>query len=191
VIGVDRWFLRGRRSFRSPIEIAIFATETEEILQNFPSPALKMWTILLIIFVVCLVHDYVEEGGSFVLFSRLVEIGNSFRASTPRKPTMLKGCMLVEYKFGNRLYGQIIPYPSAPRKWSKVGTLIDDVWTDVTQEVIYFAGPGKDFGGAPLKPEHINESYTILSFAYNEKDVVHVRKGEVILSKLPEDLPRK
>lgn len=143
-----------------------------------------MWTIFLIVFVVCLVHDYISEGGSFVFFSRFVEFSNSFRAQTPRGAIISRGTMKLEYKFGKRLYALIVPFPQEVQKWSAVGTPIDGIWTNVTKEVEYFAGPAKDFGGIPIKPEHINENFTVLSFAYSENEVIHVKKGEIIPLKL-------
>jgi hypothetical protein len=53
------------------------------------------------------------------------------------------------------------------------------------------AGPGKDFGCVPLKPEHINPDYTILGFAYSEEKVIYVKKGEVIIAKLLEEQAKK
>jgi len=94
--------------------------------------------------------------------------------------------MSIEYKFGKKIHTMIIPFPEEPLKWSKVGTLLDGTWVDITKEIEYVAGPWKDFGGIPLKPEHIKDELTILGFAYSEAKVIYVKKGEVILSKLRE-----
>lgn len=150
-----------------------------------------MWTILLIIFVICLIHDHVEEGGSFVFFSRFVEFSNSFRQPTPRKVRITRGTMELDFLFGKRLYTQIILLPAEPLKWFKVGTHLDGTWVDITKDIEVVAGPGKDFGGVPLKPENINDDYTILGFAYSEEKVIYVKKGEVILAKLLEEAARK
>ena len=93
--------------------------------------------------------------------------------------------------FGKRLYTQIILLPKEPLKWYKVGTLLEGSWVDVTKDIEVVAGPGKDFGLVPFKPENINDDYTILGFAYSEEKVTYVKKGEVIISKLLEEPAKK
>jgi hypothetical protein len=99
--------------------------------------------------------------------------------------------MEIDFMFGKRLYTQIILLPHEPLKWYKVGTHQNGGWEDVTKEVEVVAGPGKDFGCVPLKPEHINPDYTILGFAYSEEKVIYVKKGEVIIAKLLEEQAKK
>jgi hypothetical protein len=145
-----------------------------------------MWTIVLLLFIICLVWDYIDEGGQFVAFSRFVEIANSFREPTPRKAKIGKNAMVLEYKYGSKLYAMIIPQPQKPLKWISVGAFIDGKWVDATPDVNYIAGPFRDFGGIGLKPEHINPDFNMLGFVFSETEIVHVCKGEIILSKLKE-----
>lgn len=147
-----------------------------------------MWTILLVVFIICLVLDYIDEGGQFVAFSRFVEFANSFREPTPRHAKKSGNSLVLEYKYGHKLFALIIPHPRKPLKWSAVGALIDNNWVDVTQDVNYVAGPFKDFGGIAIRPEHINPEFQMLGFAFDEKTVVHVAKGEVILNKLKDKI---
>jgi hypothetical protein len=132
--------------------------------------------------------DYVEEGGQFVTFSRFVEFANSFREPTPRKAKVSKNAMVLEYKYGHKLFALIVPQPRKPLKWVRVGALLGETWVDVTSDVNYVAGPFKDFGGIALKPEHINDSFSLLGFAVDEKNIIHVGRGEVILNKLKEKM---
>lgn len=143
-----------------------------------------MWTIFLFIFIICLIIDYVEEGGSFAALTRWVEFANSFKPSTPRVAKVTHNAIVLEYKYGHKLFALIAPFPKKASEWKSVGALIDDKWHDVTQDVKFVAGPFKDFHGIALKPEHINDSFRVLGFAFDKDKVVKVNRGEVILLKL-------
>ena len=138
-----------------------------------------MFSLFLLAFIMCLVYNYLDDGGNFAFFSRVVEMANSVREPTPRAVRSNGSVLLHELKFGKRLYGMLIP-KKVPLKWTTAAALVNDVWKDVTTEMEYWAGPYKDFYGIPVKPQHINESYDKLGFAFSH-GVIHVERQQIII----------
>lgn len=144
----------------------------------------NMFVILLFAFIICLILDYIDEGGQFVTFARFVEFTNSFREPTPRKAKTTSHSIVIEYKYGTKLYSLIVPKPKMPLKWESVVAKIGTDLVDATKDVSYVAGPFKDFGGIYLRPEHINSDFQMLFFTTPDQKVIQVNRGETILKKL-------
>lgn len=139
-----------------------------------------MWSLFLFIFLLCLLYNYIDGGGNFVFFSRVVEVANSFREPTPRQIRSTGLGLVHEFKFGKRLYGILIP-KKAPLKWTTAAGHKDDRWEDITGEMEYWAGPYKNFYGIPIKPCDVSDEYDKIAFAFPNGTVVHVMKKEVII----------
>ena len=75
---------------------------------------------IFILFIITLVWEYVKEGGDFVMFSRMVELMNSVREDTPRKAQLKSNKIFFEYKFGDRIFGVLIPIRKK-LQWKAVG----------------------------------------------------------------------
>lgn len=142
-----------------------------------------MYSLFLIAFVVCLLVNYVQDGGQFIVFSRVVEFANSFREATPRSAKRHHNALGIEYKFGHKLFCVLLPRLK-PLPWVQAAAMIDGQWVNKTQEIYYYAGPFKNFYGIPLTPEHIDSSWEKLAFRFENDTVVHVQPKEVILAKL-------
>jgi len=146
-----------------------------------------MLTILLLVFIACLIYNYYDVTGNFVFFSRIVETVNSIREKTPREVKNTRHSMIHEYKCGGRLYGIMIP-KRQQLNWTTVAVCRDGVWSDATKVFEYWAGPYKDFYGIPLKPHHIDDSCEMIGFAFPKNIVVHVKSTEMIILKLRQAL---
>ena len=139
-----------------------------------------MWSLFLLAFLICALYNYIIAGGDLVFFSRVVETFNSFREPTPRAIRSTSHSLVHEFKFGKRLYGLMIPKKHV-MPWTTVAALIEDKWTDVTPEVEYWAGPFKNFYGIPLKPQHINDTWEKIAFAFPGDKIVHVPSNQIII----------
>ncbi len=137
----------------------------------------------LYLFVICLLFNYIRNGGSFVLFARAVEVANSIREPTPRGARDARTHLIVEYKFGHRIYSIIFP-KRVPLRWTVVAALIKGKWVNKTSETEHYAGPCKDFYCIPIKPIHINPLFEKMAFQYEDKSIVKIDGDEIIISKL-------
>lgn len=148
-----------------------------------------MHPLFLFVFIITLIFNHIRNGGDFVMFSRIVELMNSVREDTPRASKKIKNGIMTEYKFGNKIYAIVVPL-TEKFHWHTVATLIDDRWEDVTGEIEYMAGPAKNFHGIKVTPNHLNRKYELLAFAFSKQDILHVKKDEVILSKMKKFLKK-
>ncbi len=142
-----------------------------------------MIPLFLIVFVLCLLYNYVMEGGTFVVFSRFVEITNSLRERTPRNVRILEKIVIHELKFGSRLYAVLIPKKITIR-WKRAGCLIGGNWEDITKEMEYYAGPYRNFYEIPITPALINNGFEKLGFEMEDGTIVRVEPNEIIYKKL-------
>ena len=142
-----------------------------------------MLLIFLIVFVICLISNYIKDGGSFVFFSRVVEMANSIHEPSPRGVKHSKYVMQHEYKYNNRIYSIIVPI-KIPLRWTTAAGLIGSDWIQITKEMEYHAGPSRDFYGIPVTPEHINTAYDKIAFKFPGNTIVRVDKNEIIIIKL-------
>jgi hypothetical protein len=142
-----------------------------------------MLTFFLFIFIVCLVWDYVQEGGQFILFSRVVEFANSFREQTPRSAKKQNDHIKLEFKQGKRIYAVILPKMKS-FEWSEAAVLIDSKWVNKTGEIEHYAGPQKNFYGLPLRLVDINFAYEKVAFKFPDNTIVHADPKELLYSKL-------
>lgn len=143
-----------------------------------------MLSFFLILFVICLLINYVREGGSFVAFSRMVEVANSIREDTPRDAKSMNNLMAIEYKVGRRSYTILIPQMSPLRWVAAAANYGDDKWYDVTGKIEHFSGLFRNFHGLPIKPSDIDPEFVKLGFRFETNDVVHVGRDEIIIPKL-------
>lgn len=142
-----------------------------------------MYSPFLWAFVICLVWNYIKNGGSFILFSRFVNITNSIREKSPRFARLTSTTMKVEYKYGKRIYCIVIPRKE-PMQWIYAGVLKDGAWLNKTGKIEHFAGPFKNFYGLALTPRHISEKYEKLAFQFSNDLTIHIEPDEIIARKL-------
>ena len=138
-----------------------------------------MIAILLYIFAACLLYNYVHDGGSFVLFSRVVEAANSVREQTPRGVRVRNKAICTEFKFGERIYSITIPQ-SVNIPWKSAAVRVDGVWKKANKLISYHAGPYKNFYNIPVKPEHLNPKFEAMGFEFQGIDPVVIERGQVI-----------
>tara|TARA_R110001632_G_scaffold200941_2_gene323656 strand:+ start:2607 stop:3104 length:498 start_codon:yes stop_codon:yes gene_type:complete len=134
---------------------------------------------IFILFIITLVWEYVKEGGDFVMFSRMVELMNSVREDTPRKAQLKSNKIFFEYKFGDRIFGVLIPIRKK-LQWKAVGKKNGNNWTDITGKIEHLAGPAKDFNETKLTPYEIDSSYDVLAFAFTKRDICYVKGNQKI-----------
>lgn len=143
-----------------------------------------LFPIFLYIFVLCLLYNYIAEGGSFVLFSGGVDFVRSFREQTPRNAKVGKDSISIEYKYDqHRIYSIIFP-KREPIPWVRCAAYVGKKWVPVTKEVAFCAGPYKNFYEIPITPEHINSGFEKLGFEVPNMDPIIVNKGEFIIAKM-------
>lgn len=149
-----------------------------------------MFIPIFILFILTLIIEHFKEGGDFVMFSRLVELMNSVREDTPREPKKLKNAFLVEYKFGKRIFGIVVPIRKK-LQWYAVASLENNFWVDVTAKVEHVAGPAKDFYETELTPKDLDDKYKVLAFAFSRNTVVYVKRDEKIYKTIKKFLKEK
>ena len=142
-----------------------------------------MFPFFLLIFCLCLLHNHIQDDGSFILLSRVLEIARSVRETTPRHARKEDNHLVLEYKFGNRLFSVIFPI-KRPILWKSAAVCINDVWIDKTAEISYYAGPYKNFYEIPITPKHINSAYEKMGFMFDKDHFVKVKGDECIVLKL-------
>lgn len=142
-----------------------------------------MFTPLLVIYVFCLVYNYVQGGGSFVLFSRAVDVARSLREPTPRGARSENNHISLEYKYGQKIYTIIVP-KKHPIKWRAAAVYINGDWVDKTAELLYYAGPYRNFYEIPITPHHINKYWEKIGFFFDDDHIVKVSSNEIIINKL-------
>lgn len=142
-----------------------------------------MIPVFLVVFLACLLFNYIQDGGTFVFFSRAVEALNSLRERTPRNVRVTNKTIMHELKFGNRLYAVLIPRKE-PMNWIQAGALIDGDWRDITKQLEYFAGPFRNFYEIPITPVHIDSSFQKLGFKMRNGEIVIVEGNEMIPKRL-------
>ncbi len=142
-----------------------------------------MLSIFLFAFVLCIIYDYIRDGGSFIFFSRVVELANSIHESSPRGVKCSKYVMQHEYKYNNRIYSIIVPI-KIPLRWTTAAGLVGNDWIQITKEMEYHAGPSKNFYGIPVTPEHLNPEYEKVAFRFPNNTIVRIDKNEIIIIKL-------
>jgi hypothetical protein len=149
----------------------------------------KMWTICLAAFIIAVIVKYIREDKSYILFSRAVTMANSITDKSPRYATVENRFLVVEYKFGTRIYRLIIPKKS-PMTWVKVGAMKagSDKFVNRTSKIEYFAGPFKNFHELPVKPRHISQKYVKLSFVFANGVKIHVEGEQPIYETLTRKL---
>ena len=149
-----------------------------------------MFTPLLVLFVLCLLYNYIQGGGSFILFSRVIDVARSLRESTPRGVKSEDNHLFLEYKCGERFYSIIFPKRN-PIQWRHVAAFINGEWVDKTGEMLYYAGPYKNFYEIPITPKHINESWDKIGFYFDNDYIIKVSSNEIIIKKLLAKMKRK
>lgn len=144
---------------------------------------INMIPLFLIVFVLCLLYNYVVDGGTFIVFSRFVEMTNNLRERTPRNVRIMDKIIVHELKIGNRLFAVLIP-KRAPFPWVRSAALIDGNWEDITKEIEYYAGPFRNFYDIPITPSLINSGFEKLGFQFQNGNIVYVEPNEIICKKL-------
>lgn len=144
-----------------------------------------MWSILLFAFLIALIIKHLREDKSYVLFSKAVIMANSIRDKSPRYASIENNFLVVEYKFGTRIYRLIIP-KRKPMNWVKVGALKrgTDKFVNRTSKIEHYAGPFKNFYELPLKPRNISSKYLKLSFVFPNGVKIHVDANQAIYETL-------
>lgn len=141
---------------------------------------------LLIVMIAIMIWDHIQDGESFLFFTRMADWYNSFKGPGMSKAQRTDDCMFLEYKAGKDTYGLLIPSIKNPRWQGVVAVTKTGQELNVTDEFRYFAGPYRNFHGLPLKPLHINSEYVKVGFVFSQEDVVQVKSHEVILIKFKE-----
>ena len=149
----------------------------------FLGPLPLFWFCLLVL------YNYISEGGSFVLLSRITDIARSVRENTPRRAIDHKHKLSLEYKYGKRLFKVIFPRVK-PIRWKNAAAYINGEWIDKTGEILYYSGPYRNFHEIPIKPAHINPYYEKLGFFFNENKIIHVKANEIIIRKLRQKIKK-
>ena len=146
-----------------------------------------MFFPLLIVFIIIVLYDHFNEGGSFTFFARSVEFMNSFKADTPRniKKIAATNCWFLEYKIGKQIFGMIIPL-GIKQSWKGVVALHYGNWIDVTNEFLYVSGPYRNFYNMPIRCTDINGEYDKIAFVFENNEILEVDSHDVIMSKLKE-----
>lgn len=144
-----------------------------------------MYSLFLIVFVICVVVNHVRNGDSYIVFSRIVSAVNSIREKSPRNASKKNSTYRVQYKYGNRIYCIAFPLRQS-MMWTRVGVLKNGHWEDKTAKIQYYAGPFKNFHSMPITPADIHPEYEALAFKFSDGSTIHVKSHEVILKTLRE-----
>lgn len=150
-----------------------------------------MFLPLFIAFLALEVWDYIQEGGSFIFLARFMEWYTSFGKSYSSVAKKSGDCMYVEIQVGKNTYGLMCPMGSKMDWKVAIAQTSSGNLMNVTDEMLYFAGPYRNFYNLPSKISHFNSDYTKVTFVWTQEDTVEVQKNDIILQKFKERLKLK
>lgn len=139
---------------------------------------------------ICLITNLIRNGDGLILLTKIITIVNSIHDKSPRQSGVRGRFMSIEYKFGRKTYCLLCPMRDQI-PWTHAAAFINGNPVDVTKEMMYYAGPAKNFHSIPIRPKDFDESYEKLAFRFQNDAVIHIEHEEIILPKLRAEQQRQ
>lgn len=131
-----------------------------------------------LLFIAALIyHAYKKYGGTLLVQGINLLIQKSSEESVSKATRMANGTMKIKFSFSGEVYESILPLAKKSKKWVRCEGLFikndEEEIRDVTEIILKYAGPRKDFFRFNLKPSQIiRGSKKLQFFDKNDKIVM-------------------